>query len=97
MTYVTDQTSQELRIHMRRLQKMPGWHEPLADRLYKEILDQEAEIERLRTAIARYLESQDAMDNNEYQSMPEDFGRLNGRRKAARDDLDAALSGEPNG
>ncbi|ASR89166.1 ead/Ea22-like family protein [Alcaligenes faecalis] len=56
---------------------------------------QEAEIEQLREAVKDYLQAQDAADNNEYQSMPEDFGRLNGRRKAARDDLDAALSGEP--
>lgn len=56
---------------------------------------QAAEIERLRESITDYLQAQDAVDNNEYQSMPEDFGKLNGRRKAARDDLDAALSGEP--
>ncbi|MCR4146237.1 hypothetical protein [Alcaligenes faecalis] len=54
-----------------------------------------AEIERLHEAITDYLQTQDAVDNNEYQSMPEDFGKLNGRRKAARNDLDAALSGEP--
>lgn len=54
-----------------------------------------AEIEQLREAITDYLLAQDAVDNNEYQSMPEDFGELNGRRKAARDVLDAALSGEP--
>lgn len=45
MTYVTEQTSQELRAHMRRLKAMAGWHEPLADRLYKEILDLDASIE----------------------------------------------------
>ncbi|MGG5143920.1 hypothetical protein [Alcaligenes ammonioxydans] len=56
---------------------------------------QVAEIEQLREAVKDYLQAQDAVDNNEYQSMPEDFGRLNGRRKAARDDLDVALSGEP--
>lgn len=56
---------------------------------------QAAEIERLREAITDYLQAQDAVDNNEYQSMPEDFGKLNARRKAARDVLDAALSGEP--
>ena len=37
MTYVTEQTSAELRAHMKRLVAMPGWHEPLADRLYKEV------------------------------------------------------------
>ena len=59
------------------------------------IKSQAAEIERLREAITDYLQAQDAVDNNEYQFMPDDFGKLNGRRKAARDDLDAALSGEP--
>lgn len=61
-----------------------------------EIDSQAAEIERLRGAMADYLQAQDAVDNNEYQSMPDDFGKLNGRRKAARDDLDAALSGDSN-
>ena len=51
MTYVTDQTSAELRMHMRSLKKMPGWHEPLADRLWREVQEQHAEIERLREAI----------------------------------------------
>lgn len=37
MTYVTEQTSAELRAHMKRLKAMPGWHEPLADRLYEEV------------------------------------------------------------
>lgn len=52
MTYVTEQTSEELRAHMRRLQAMPGWHHPLDDRLYREVLAQDAEIERLRTSLA---------------------------------------------
>ena len=45
MTYVTEQTSQELRAHMRRLKAMAGWHDPLADRLYKEILELDARLE----------------------------------------------------
>lgn len=55
---------------------------------------QAAEIERLREAITEYLEAQDAVDNNEYLFSPEKYGKLNLRRRAARDDLDAALSGE---
>ncbi len=47
MTYVSEQSSQELRAHMRRLKNMNGWHEPLADRLFKEVTEQDAEIERL--------------------------------------------------
>lgn len=31
---------------------MPGWHNPLDDRLYREILDQDAEIKRLRAALS---------------------------------------------
>lgn len=54
MTYVTDQTPQQLRAHMRMLQKTPGWHNPLDDRLFKEILDQDTEIARLRTEAERY-------------------------------------------
>jgi len=41
MTYVTDQTSEELRQHMKRLTNMPGWREPLSDRLWKEIQEQD--------------------------------------------------------
>lgn len=44
MTYVTEQTSAELRAHMRRLKAMAGWHEPLADRLFKEIVAQDEAI-----------------------------------------------------
>ena len=44
MTYVTDQTSQELRAHMRVLTSMKGWNEPLSDRLYKEILELDKKV-----------------------------------------------------
>jgi len=42
--YVRDMNPQELRAHMRRLQAMRGWHDPLADSMY-------AEIQRLDSAI----------------------------------------------
>lgn len=48
MTYVSEQTSAELRAHMRCLTKMRGWHEPLADRLWKEIQALDAEVAALR-------------------------------------------------
>ncbi|WP_369952127.1 hypothetical protein [Ralstonia syzygii] len=35
--YVSDMNPQELRAHMRHLQALPGWHNPLDDALYKEI------------------------------------------------------------
>lgn len=38
MTYVAEQTSSELRAHMRQLKAMPGFHEPLAERLYAEVI-----------------------------------------------------------
>jgi hypothetical protein len=41
MTYVTDQTSEELRQHMKRLTNMQGWCEPLSNRLWKEIQEQD--------------------------------------------------------
>lgn len=53
MTYVTDQTSSELRAHMRRLKKMNGWHEPLADRLFKEVLALDARIAELEASQQR--------------------------------------------
>jgi hypothetical protein len=51
MTYVTEQTGAELRNHMRRLIVMPGWHDPLCDRLWSEVQKQDAEIARLRAAL----------------------------------------------
>lgn len=47
MTYVREQTSAQLRAHMRALQKVNGWHNPLDDRLFSEVEAQDAEIERL--------------------------------------------------
>lgn len=35
--YVRDMNPQELRAHVKRLQAMPGWHDPLTDSLYNEI------------------------------------------------------------
>lgn len=37
MTYVADQTSEEIRAHMRMLQALPGWNDPLSTRLFDEI------------------------------------------------------------
>ena len=69
MTYVREQTSEELAVHMRSLQRMSGWFDPLADRLWQEVeklkaenarstereIHQLAEIEALRKNSARYL------------------------------------------
>lgn len=52
MTYVSEQTSTELRAHMRVLQKMAGWHEPLADRLFQEITVQDERIARFARLLA---------------------------------------------
>lgn len=50
MTYITEQTSTELRAHIRRLQKMPGWSDAVTDRLFKEIVEQDATIKQLQNA-----------------------------------------------
>lgn len=55
MTYVTEQTSAELRRHMTSLKKMPGWHDPLSDRLFKEVQAMDVEIERLRAALRKIM------------------------------------------
>jgi hypothetical protein len=52
MTYVREQTSEELRAHMCRLQKMEGWHEPLADRLFEEVTAQDERIARFARLLA---------------------------------------------
>ena len=69
MTYVTEQTSAELRAHMRRLQAMPGWHNPLDDRLFKEVVEQDKEIERLRAALTQPTTVQQAEVKEELQAM----------------------------
>ncbi|WP_205548648.1 hypothetical protein [Pseudomonas carnis] len=54
MTYVREQSSTELAVHMRSLQKMPGWHDPLADRLWQEVEALKAEAAGLRTGYEAY-------------------------------------------
>ena len=52
MTYVTDMNSEELRAHIDMLQKLPGWHEPFADRLIKEIREQDKKIANLEKRVS---------------------------------------------
>ena len=54
MTYVRQQTSEELAAHMRYLQGLPGWHDPLADRLWQEVEALRAEVAGLRTGYEAY-------------------------------------------
>lgn len=54
MTYVRQQTSEELAAHMRYLQGLPGWHDPLADRLWQEIETLRAENAGLQTGYKAY-------------------------------------------
>ena len=62
MTYVREQTSAELAAHMRRLKKMAGWFDPLADRLWQEVEALKAEndeackdLQNLRTDNAQLI------------------------------------------
>ena len=57
MTYVTEQTPNELRAHMLRLKAMACWHHPLVDRLYEEIIKMDNEILQLRTTIAELVKA----------------------------------------
>ena len=61
MTYVTEQTSEELRAHMRRLQAMPGWHNPLDDRLWKEVQTLEAERDQLRAEVQHHIATRERL------------------------------------
>ena len=54
MTYVRQQTSEELAAHMRYLQGLPGWHDPLADRLWQEVEALRAEVAGLKTGYEAY-------------------------------------------
>lgn len=47
MIYVEDQNSEQLRAHMKRLVRIPGWNDPLSTRLWKEIQDLDKTIEGL--------------------------------------------------
>lgn len=52
MTYITDQTSAELRAHIRSLQKTPGWRDAVTDRLFKEIVALDKEVADLKARLA---------------------------------------------
>lgn len=41
MAYVTDQTSEELRQHMKNVTSHPNWNDPLVMRLWKEVQEQD--------------------------------------------------------
>lgn len=53
---VSEMDGAQLRAHMKRLKAMPGWHDPLADRLYAEIrrLDGEPALPQLQAVLADY-------------------------------------------
>lgn len=54
MTYVREQTSAELAAHIRSLQKMAGWFDPLSDRLWQEVEALQAEVAGLKTGYEAY-------------------------------------------
>lgn len=54
MTYVRQQTSEELAAHIRYLHGLPGWHDPLADRLWQEVEALRAENSGLQTGYKAY-------------------------------------------
>jgi hypothetical protein len=56
MPYVSEQTPEQLREHMKRITAMPGWHDPLSDRLWREIQALDAEKEALQEACRRLLD-----------------------------------------
>lgn len=59
MTYVTEQTSTELREHMKRLTSLPGWNDPLSARLWKEIQDLNKRAAELDQAVCEEIENRD--------------------------------------
>ena len=54
MKYVEDMNSEELRAHVRMLQASPGWYDHFADRLIKEIREQDKKIAELETRVSNY-------------------------------------------
>lgn len=59
MTYVRDMKSAELMAHMRKLQAMPGWSDPLADSLFRELEDTELRRQSLWNACSEWAEKTD--------------------------------------
>lgn len=55
MTYVTDQSPAELRAHMRSLKRIPGWSDPLCDRLWREIQDLDKANDQLREQVSQLM------------------------------------------
>ncbi|MBI6563286.1 hypothetical protein YA0745_12160 [Pseudomonas synxantha] len=54
MTYVREQKSAELAVHMRSLKKMAGWFDPLSDRLWQEVEALQALVAGLKTGYEAY-------------------------------------------
>ena len=74
MKYVREQTSAELAAHIRSLQKMAGWFDPLSDRLWQEVEALQAELAGLKTGYEAY-ERVNAELKAECEALRKDAGR----------------------
>lgn len=75
MTYVREQKSAELAVHMRSLKKMAGWFDPLSDRLWQEVEALQALVAGLKTGYEAY-ERVNAELKAEVEALRKDADRL---------------------
>lgn len=76
MTYVREQSSEELAAHMRSLQRMASWFDPLADRLWQEVEKLKAEVARSTEREIHQLSEIEALrkDADRYRFLCDKFG-----------------------
>lgn len=72
MVYVRDASSEALAAHMRSLKKMATWHDPMADRLWREVEELKAENASLKTGYAAY-EKENAELKAEVEALRKDW------------------------
>jgi hypothetical protein len=61
MTYITEQSSEELRKHMIKQTSHPEWRNAFADRLWLEIQNQDKRIELLESILNKYSDDPHVM------------------------------------
>lgn len=82
--YVRDMNGAELRAHMKSLKAMRGWHDPLSDSLYAEILRMDAErAQHAGEAVAYELTYQNGEQELAYATVVERYPSRPGKEYTA--------------
>lgn len=85
MIYLRDASSEALAAHMRSLKKMAVWHDPLADRLWREVEELKAENEDLKTGLKAYEQVNTGL-REEIEALRKDAERYRWLREKSTED-----------